>query len=149
MSGSRKFCLVPNVPCGVESLLEEFLRATDVRISFLMYRVELKVAFFLRKPSAINLFLMYRVELKEEESKLSRIVDYLRDVPNVPCGVERGGGEGLQLYLSTTNVPNVPCGVESLSFPQRWAQGGNVPNVPCGVESSELPHNSLYGLCSS
>ena len=55
---------VPNVPCGVESLLVPL-------------------------PSASSLleFLMYRVELKAQQTALH--IPEPPQVPNVPCGVER------------------------------------------------------------
>ncbi len=55
---------VPNVPCGVESLIEGGFPLPIQGEEFLMYRVELK-AFF--QASCLHL---------------------LRFVPNVPCGVE-------------------------------------------------------------
>ncbi len=56
---------------------------------FLMYRVELKVAYKLGRGEDLDpSFLMYRVELKGRSS--SGIVQEIRRVvPNVPCGVER------------------------------------------------------------
>ncbi len=84
------FCIlrilfVPNVPCGVESVLPALLVV-----------------------QLVNRFLMYRVELKgvSKEDKQHR-----SGVPNVPCGVERT--IGLCLYGRERSVPNVPCGVES------------------------------------
>ncbi len=58
--------LVPNVPCGVERLLQSSLRIGLLRnVLFLMYRVELK-AFIVMQPTSLlsASFLMYRAELK-------------------------------------------------------------------------------------
>ncbi len=75
-----------------------------------MYRVELKEGGFLKASIDNPLFLMYRVELKVAYF-ISVYVDIGR-VPNVPCGVERtsrlAGSEQVKVL-----VPNVPCGVES------------------------------------
>ncbi len=60
---------VPNVPCGVESLWRSGRNKTKMGV-FLMYRVELKVAYYLRS--------LYREPLW---------------VPNVPCGVESDEAE--------------------------------------------------------
>ncbi len=56
--------LVPNVPCGVESNVNDFLRPDVISAEFLMYRVELK--------GTRNL----NIQVQK------------RAVPNVPCGVE-------------------------------------------------------------
>ncbi len=93
LTSSSILTVVPNVPCGVESLSTRTsprtgplflmyrveLKASIVkgsggsrRISFLMYRVELKAS-ILRTAFAMNSsFLMYRVELKDllEEIRL-------------------------------------------------------------------------------
>ena len=53
---------VPNVPCGVES---DFLWVLlQHPLTFLMYRVELKVLERLSQKVSDYMFLMYRVELK-------------------------------------------------------------------------------------
>ena len=53
-----------------------------------MYRVELKDWKTINLSSLDRLFLMYRVELKD--IRQSRIFSN-KNVPNVPCGVERQG----------------------------------------------------------
>ncbi len=40
MSGSKRFCLVPNAPCGVER--DMIYSPSDEDEKFLMHRVELK-----------------------------------------------------------------------------------------------------------
>ena len=54
---------VPNVPCGVESSIKALLRT--LYVTFLMYRVELKVALGETSPASLTfVFLMHRVELR-------------------------------------------------------------------------------------
>ena len=58
--------------------------------------------------------------------------DNEKDVPNVPCGVERT--EMAEMIHHQTMVPNVPCGVERRITGITYAETHEVPNVPCGVE---------------
>ena len=67
---------VPNVPCGVESVLW-FPRQSSPQW-FLMYRVELKVFEGRQGTSAATSFLMYRVELKD--------LQWARDNPFIEIG---------------------------------------------------------------
>ncbi len=79
--------LVPNVPCGVERLLQSSLRIGLLRnVLFLMYRVELKAKLLPHLLRNNRLFLMYRVELKER--RVMSCPSLASSVPNVPCGVE-------------------------------------------------------------
>ena len=67
--GQGEVSLVPNAPCGVESLLNELQELLFQ--GFLMHRVELKG---ILKCIVICIFVV---------------------VPNAPCGVERKAGDGL------------------------------------------------------
>ncbi len=76
--------IVPNAPCGVESLPYSSNHAGNS-----------------------SGFLMHRVELKAVSSIFSSNQIY---VPNAPCGVESHISHLLLSFLCW--VPNAPCGVE-------------------------------------
>ena len=76
---------VPNVPCGVESRTHTITWKSTIFL-FLMYRVELKVQQPCTLAGKRAMFLMYRVELKVLGSFMAQVMGR---VPNVPCGVER------------------------------------------------------------
>ena len=54
--------LVPNAPCGVESIPDKV--SSDLGIQFLMHRVELKAICKMLICLKVLSFLMHRVELK-------------------------------------------------------------------------------------
>ena len=68
--------LVPNVPCGVESLQTKASRSLRALFWFLMYRVELKDIKEFREPMVGG------------------------GVPNVPCGVESPDSSAKAMKLS-------------------------------------------------
>ncbi len=101
------------------------------------------------QPSGVGLtklFLMYRVELKVSFSASSKTT--VKEVPNVPCGVERlpvlqsrgahpvrkflmyrvelKAYQAIKILYADTPVPNVPCGVESLPAIQIPAHASRV-----------------------
>ena len=103
---------VPNVPCGVERSYSFIRLLINSCVSFLMYRVELKVVpgVGVVYGEVYEVFLMYRVELKDIDDGFSQ--DTLKhNVPNVPCGVESKPASPSD--TAKDFVPNVPCGVES------------------------------------
>jgi hypothetical protein len=63
--GVSHISIVPNAPCGVESLFQDKVLIQDKLVLFLMHRVELKV--------------LLRLSLEFQTNH----------VPNAPCGVER------------------------------------------------------------
>ena len=74
---------VPNVPCGVESSFSTFLTFPAFPVPNVPCGVESRVlALFI---SLLAKFLMYRVELKAEFYYERSPFEW---VPNVPCGVE-------------------------------------------------------------
>ena len=78
--------LVPNVPCGVESLKVKLnLCGVNLFVPNVPCGVERWFLFF-RFRFFFLWFLMYRVELKDSTPEPSRV--HSLHVPNVPCGVE-------------------------------------------------------------
>ena len=72
--------LVPNAPCGVESVMISALRIKSLSV-FLMHRVELKGPAKVRWGEVLKIsFLMHRVELKD--INLQQIPRRLRQVPS-------------------------------------------------------------------
>ncbi len=59
---------VPNIPCGVESKKPVWTKAKRCH-EFLMYRVELKELFLVQLAFTPQMFLMHRVELKVKETQ--------------------------------------------------------------------------------
>ena len=92
VEGERR---VPNVPCGVERAAT--FAAFPRERGFLMYRVELKVRQTKTDQSLqVYMFLMYRVELKVLQLQQKSLLKV--GVPNVPCGVERHSTEPYQMF---------------------------------------------------
>ncbi len=77
---------VPNVPCGVERNIPIYPWKFKISVPNVPCGVERTLA----RPLALLhawRFLMYRVELKEDKPSLPAFLPHF--VPNVPCGVER------------------------------------------------------------
>ena len=79
--------LVPNAPCGVESLGKPLKDRKNGKKVFLMHRVELKANKPIGSNGTLTVFLMHRVELKELAHRCYSWMPKYR-VPNAPCGVE-------------------------------------------------------------
>ncbi len=77
--------MVPNVPCGVESLSSFRKLGKNRAVPNVPCGVESATLELL--PLFPQVFLMYRVELKGYKPAIKKGVSLI--VPNVPCGVER------------------------------------------------------------
>ena len=122
---------VPNLPCGVERR-SLGIEDKDLKVEFLIYRVELKVALSFNKILSFNF--VPNLPCGVESFLLNSPILIFILVPNLPCGVESQFSQ--QILGNSVSVPNLPCGVERTSTrrgPQK--QSLKVPNLPCGVES--------------
>ena len=124
--------IVPNVPCGVESVFRPLFGKLEVVFLFLMCRVELKVLNSSIKYLRSMSFLMCRVELKvPSETPIRSRREW---VPNVPCGVERS--ELSFTYFEGTLF--LMCRVELKVETCIWYRGSPSSFLMCRVELKVL-----------